>query len=63
LANAQGFDEAEILINDSDPRLARLRRAVEFHRPAGDLDRAAVEGMNTTENLDQGRFSRAVLAQ
>ena len=62
-ADGQRLDQAEVLVDHGDSRLARFRGAVEGDRRAVDLDRAALEAVHAAENLDQRRLAGAVLAE
>ena len=57
------FDQAEVLVDDRDPRLPRFCGASEGDRPAFNLDRASVEAVDAAEDLDQRRLTGAVLPE
>ena len=52
-ADREGLDEAQVLVDHSDPGLARFRGAIESDGRAVDLDRAAVEAVHAAQDLDQ----------
>ena len=62
-ADRQRFDEAQVLIDDGDAGLTRLRGRVERDPLAVDFDDAFVVRMDAAEYLDQRGFARAVFAQ
>ena len=62
-ADGQRFDQAEVLVDDRDARVAGFRRGIERNLFAVYLDGAPVIGVDSTENLDQRRLPGAVLAK
>ena len=55
-------DQREVLEHRRDAQLARRVRVGDPDRPAADLELAAVRLMNAAQDLDQGRFAGAVVA-
>ena len=54
--------EREVLVDDLDPELGGVLRAVDVHRLAVDDDLAAVRRVRAGDALDQGRLAGAVVA-
>ena len=62
-ADRQRFDEAQVLIDDCDAGITRLRGRIEHDPLAGNFDDTFVVRMDAAEDLDQRGFARAVFAQ
>ena len=55
-------EQNRLLVDDRDPGVAGVGRAVEEDLPAVHEDRAGVRRMDSGEDLDEGRLAGAVLA-
>ena len=62
VGDAQELLNVQLLVYARDARRCRFIRVMESHLLAFDIDLALVRFVNACENLDQGRFARAVLA-
>jgi hypothetical protein len=62
LQHGEGGHQHEVLMHHADPQPDRIRRIVDPHRFAVDLDPPAIRGVEAVENAHQRRLARPVLA-
>ncbi len=62
LGDRAQWHEVELLVNRGDARRLRFARACDLARRAGEADRAGVAAIDASEDLDERRLARAVLA-